>query len=735
MLFIILSVNCGQQVTKEQNDLSLLSYVDPFIGTGFHGHTFPGPTLPHSRVQLSPDTHIMGWDASSGYHYDDTTLYGFSHTHLSGTGIGDLGDILMLPYTGSPEKKEPEGVLDHQQEEASPGYYKVNVLPWQIQAELTTGRWTGWHRYTYPKGEEAKLMVDLAHILQPNWGHRLIDSQLKILDDYTIWGYRLTSGWAQYDPIWFTCKFNHPIAEMNLYNDTPSDTLISLSAHISFGRLNSPLECVVAISSVDSLGAHNNLEAEVNLTFDKVHHQAKQIWNQELQKIKIESNDPQVLRNFYTALYHTKIAPLLLSDVDGRYRGLDQQIHQPSSNAYTAYSLWDTFRSWIPLMSIIEPDLFNQWVMDLYSKYLQGGLLPKWPLNSNYTGTMVGYPACALIADGIVKGLVPSNSEDLLKACVTSSSWQPEFVEKHLGTRAQSVMAQPIYYKEKYGIIPKDSANGSVSYGLEMAYYDWCISVIAKQLGDSELAEQYYQKGQAYRKYYDPNKGFMHGVNLDGTFSQLFNPNYSDHEHSEFIEGNAWQWTPTVMHDFPGLAELMGGSVELGVWMDSLFTTSSVIEGENASGDITGLIGQYAHGNEPSHHVPFIYTYTDRPWKAQPILDTILYHFYNDTPDGIIGNEDCGQMSAWYVLNALGIYQVTPGDATFTIGRPIVESAKIQIKDGGIFKITVKNNSRINKYVQAASINGSVIVNNQFEYDQIIPGGHLKITMGPDPKH
>ena len=404
-----------------------------------------------------------------------------------------------------------------------------------------------------------------------------------------------------------------------------------------------------------------------------------------------------------------------------------------TSNSFTAYSLWDTFRSWGPLMSILEPDLYNQWVTDLYTKYLHGGLLPKWPLNSNYTGTMVGYPSCAFIADGIIKGLVKTNTAELLEACITSSTWQPEFVEKHLGTRAQMVMASPIYFKEKYGFIPVDSANGSVSYGLEMAYYDWCISVIASKLGNKEVAKKYSQKGQAYQKYYDPDKGFMHGVNSDGTFTKSFNPYYSDHEHSEFIEGNAWQWTPTVMHDFTGLGSLMGGPDKLGIWLDSLFTTSSNIEGENASGDITGLIGQYAHGNEPSHHVPFIYSFTDRSWKAQPILDTILYHFYDNTPEGIIGNEDCGQMSAWYVLNALGFYQLTPGDATFTIGRPVIDGATIKVQDDKIFKITVYNNSKENKYVQAVSINGLTIDNNQFEYDQIVSGGHLEITMGPNP--
>lgn len=726
---------CSTVDNEKGQNKDLLQYVDPFIGTGFHGHTFPGAVVPHGRVQLSPDTHLFGWEASSGYHYDDTTLYGFSHTHLSGTGIGDLGDFLFLPFTGPFPEDKPIGHFSHEQESAQPGYYQVKVQPWKVNAELSTTKRTGWHKYAFPQQEEACVMIDLSHILQSDWGHRVIESEIVLLDKHTVIGYRLTSGWAAKDPVWFRCVFdqpilNHQIRQNNQAMDGNQAEGKDLKVYLSFGKLDNALNATVGISAVDVDGAELNLsELSAYTSIEQVVQAAQKEWRSELNKIKIETKDQSVLTNFYTALYHSKIAPMLYSDLDGRYRGIDQQIHQSDGREhYTVYSLWDIFRSWYPLMTIIEPELARAWAYDLLDHQEKGGLLPKWPLNGNYTGTMVGYPATAVLADAMRKGLLDSVPDKLLAAAVKSSKWQPEFRKKHSDTRAVNVMPEHIYYKEKMGYVPVDKCTESVSYGLEMAYYDWCIAVMAEWVGDSTLSAQYYKKGKAYEYYFDPQIKFMRGKKVDGSWDENFNPRFSDHLKSEFVEGNAWQWTPFVPHAIEELGKLMGGNEQLGIWLDSLFTTSSIVEGDNASADITGLIGQYAHGNEPGHHVPYMYQFTDRPWRTQEVLDSILYHFYKPTPDGIIGNEDCGQMSAWYVLNALGIYQVTPGLDEFRVGRPIIDRARLAVKDG-FFIITVLNNSLRNKYVQKVELNGKELETRKFSYDEFKAGGELTIFM------
>ena len=739
LVILVIFFSCSQKETNICQNFNVLDYVDPFIGTGFHGHTFPGAVVPHGRVQLSPDTHLLGWDASSGYHYDDSTLYGFSHTHLSGTGIGDLGDILFLPFIGEFPNEKPIGSFTHETEEASPGYYKVDVAPWNIKSELTATQRTGWHKYSYPDNSEASLMIDLSHILQANWGHKVIEGEIKIIDEYTIEGYRLTSGWAAYDPIYFKCVFNQPITGHEIHVDNEilsgdSGNGQHLILYVSFNAQDTPLEAKVALSSVDAEGANLNMEELANFkTFDEVVASARNTWAKELSVIEIQSNDESVLTNFYTALYHTKIAPMIFSDLDGRYLGIDQQIHQSASKQhYTVYSLWDTFRSWYPLMTIIEPERAGTWAFDLYQHFLEGGLLPKWPLNGNYTGTMVGYPAVSILADAFHKGIIDTIPEKILESAITSSTWQQQFHDKHQGTRAAGVMPIHIKYKEELGFVPVDKCRESVSYGLEMAYYDWCIAQLAEISGDQQTANSYYKKGNAYKQYFDPELKFMRGKNSDGSWDENFNPRYSNHEKSEFVEGNSYQWTPFVPHDPMGLAELMGGKEAFGIWLDSLFTTSSEVVGENASGDITGLIGQYAHGNEPSHHIPYLYKYSDRPWRTEEVIDTILYHFYEPTPAGIIGNEDCGQMSAWYVLNALGIYQLAPGTPEFLVGRPIVDHAKIKA-DGGWFEIEVINNSKLNKYVKEVKLNGKAINNQGFNYTDIKAGSKLEFFMTNKP--
>ncbi len=722
-------------IAQQKAEADILTYVDPLIGTGFHGHTFPGAVVPHGRIQLSPDTHLMGWDASSGYHYEDSTLFGFSHTHLSGTGIGDLGDILFLPFTGNVPEEKPVGFFSHKSETASPGYYKVVVQPWNVMAELTATKRTGWHRYTYPEGKEAGLMIDLGHVLQPDWGHKIIGGEIKIIDQQTIEGYRLTSGWAAEDPVWFRCAFSRPIKNHQIFIDGTSvedkeGKGKNIVLYLTFGNDNDPLEARLGISSVDADGARVNWQKEASTgSFDETVTTAKDVWRKELSSIKIKTNDSSVLKNFYTALYHSKIAPMIFNDNDGRYIGIDREIHPPKGREhYTVYSLWDVFRSWYPLMTIIEPQRAGEWAMDLYQHYLEGGLLPKWPLNGNYTGTMVGYPAVAVLADAAQKRLINDKAGDLLKAAVASATWQQEFYDRHKGSRAAGVMPIQIYYKEKLGFVPIDKCSESVSYGLEMAYYDWCVSKLAQSAGDEDTAAMFMEKGKVWQRYFDKRVKFMRGVRSNGSWDRNFNARYSNHQKSEFVEGNAYQWTPFVPHDPEGLAEIMGGQEAFGVWLDTLYSTSSKIEGEHASGDITGLIGQYAHGNEPSHHIPYLYHFTDRPWRANEVLDTILYHFYKPEPAGIIGNEDCGQMSAWYVLNALGIYQLAPGNPEFIIGRPLVDEASIKVP-GGMFEIIVHNNSKTNKYIKEVRLNGNPFAEPRISYASISAGSKLEIFM------
>ena len=723
-------------IKEEVTDLT--QFVDPMIGTGFHGHTFPGPTLPHGQIQLSPDTHIMGWDASSGYHYDDETLYGFSHNHLSGTGIGDLGDFLFLPFTGAVENK-PVGKLIHQNETAEVGYYSIQLEPWDILCELTTTERVGWHRYSYPESADTKLMIDLSHVLQPNWGHSLIESEIEFIDDFTVIGYRKTSGWAKDDPAWFKAKFDQPIVKKQIVEDGKVYDIQkvkgkNLIAYIEFGSLSSPLNVHVSISYTSAKGAAVNLSTlNSKDSFDKLVVQAKKEWNTQLNKIRIESKEEKVLKNFYTAIYHSHMAPFLFSDANGEFRGMDSIIHVGSTNQrYSAYSLWDVFRTWFPMMTLINPQKVRGWIYDLLSQSDEGGLLPKWFLNGNYTGTMVGYPATAVIADAMKKGLLDSVPEKLLNASVKSSKWQEDFSIKHKGTRAENVMPEHIKYKESLGFVPMDKCKESVSYGLEMAYYDWCIAQMADYIGAVELAKAYEVKGKAYTYYFNKETSFMRGKMSDGSWDPNFDPNFSDHLESAFVEGNSWQWTPFVLHDPDGLAKLMGGKKAFGDWLDKLFTTSSKVSGENASGDITGLIGQYAHGNEPSHHIPYLYQFTDRPWRTQEVLDFILKSFYTPTPGGIIGNEDCGQMSAWYVMNAIGLYQMTPGDNTFYVGRPIVDQATLSL-DVGSFTIKVLNHSEENKYVQKVLLDEKVKKSMSIQFEDIKADSELVIVMGNKP--
>lgn len=733
-----LATSC-QQKPESQPLADEVQYVDPFIGTGFHGHTFPGATRPYAMVQLSPDTHIMGWDASSGYHYDDQQIYGFSHTHLSGTGIGDLGDILLLPFSGGDSIK-PVATFKKETEKATPGYYAVRLENLGVNVELTSTDRVGFHRYTFDNPKDRRVMLDLGHVLQPNWGHKLVSNDYQLVNDSTVEGTYKTQGWAHFHSVSYRVTFSEPMTKIYQYIDGKmrSDSLFlklhsdkDLKFHYRFKESDKPLLVKVALSPVDVEGAEKNMEAELpGWDFDQVRAESADIWNKALNKIRIETNDPVVKKNFYTALYHTMIAPFAYQDVDGRYLGMDKKVHTAAAGYtnYTAFSLWDTFRALHPLMTIINPSLASDMGNALVQGYMEGTILPKWPLASSYTGCMVGYPAVSVLADLVAKDLAKGDLNLWAEAGARSSVYRADLAEKFKGTRELDLITRHVYYKDKFGFVPADSIPESVSWGLEMAYYDWCIAQIAAKAGNDTLAKAYQEKASYYKRYLDPETKLMRGVMADGSFRTPFNPRYSSHMKSDYTEGNAFQWSFFVPHDMDNFIAEIGGKKELETRLDTLFTTSSQIDGAEASGDITGLIGQYAHGNEPSHHMAYLYNWTDAPWKGAERLDFIMRNFYTNQPDGIIGNEDCGQMSAWYVLSALGFYQVCPGIPVYAIGRPMVDKATIPVA-GGNFEIIVKNNSPENKYVKEAKLNGKVLDTLFFPHADLVKGGTLEIEM------
>ena len=733
---------CSQPSGEEQlrNEVQ---YVNPFIGTGFHGHTFPGATRPFALVQVSPDTHIMGWDASSGYHYDDSQIYAFSHTHLSGTGIGDLGDVAILPFSGG-DSIRPVATFKKETEKATPGYYAVRLDNFGINGELTSTDRVGFHKYTYDNPKDRRVLLDLGHVLQPNWGHKLVGNEYLFVNDSTVEGTIRTQGWAHFHAVSYRITFSEPIETLYQYIDgnlrkdslflrlnTPGD----LKFHYKFAENNKPLYVKVAISPVDTDGAERNMLAELpGWDFDATRVESAHIWNKALNDIQIESSDPKVMVNFYTALYHTMIAPYAYQDVDGRYLGMDKKVHraEPGYVNYSVFSLWDTFRALHPLMTIIQPERAADWGKVLVQGYKEGGILPKWPLASSYTGCMVGYPAVSVLADLVTKELAEGDLNVWAEAGARSSVYRDDLAEKFKGTRELDLITRHPYYKEKYGFVPADSVPESVSWGLEMAYYDWCISQIAAKAGNTELAKEYAAKAEYYKRYLDPETKMMRGVMGDGSFRTPFNPRYSSHMKSDYTEGNAFQWSFFAPHDMDNFITTIGGKKELETRLDTLFTTSSQVDGEEASGDITGLIGQYAHGNEPSHHMAYLYNWTDAPWKGQERLDQIMQNFYTNEPDGIIGNEDCGQMSAWYVMSALGFYQVAPGIPVYTLGRPMIDKALIHVK-GGIFEILVKNNSAANKYIKEVKLNGKVLDTPFINHTDVIKGGKLEFIMTDQP--
>lgn len=738
----MLLVACSADVAVEKD---YAASVNPFVGTGGHGHTFPGAVVPNGMIQPSPDTRIDGWDASSGYYYEDSLMNGFSHTHLSGTGCADYGDFLLMPTVGeqvcNPQDFSKQNLpfasnFSHASEVAEPGYYSVFLDRYGVRAEMTATKRAALHRFTFPETEKAGFILDLDYSIQHQTN---LDMQVEVVSDTEIRGHKLSQYWAFDQQLSFYAKFSKPFTYEVL-----RDTLIDQNGKkqprckvlLQFATQKDEQVMVkMAVSAVDMEGAQKNLEAEIpGWDFEGIRKSARQAWNNYLSKIDVttaEQNDKTI---FYTAMYHTAISPNLFTDVDGRYLGMDLKTHQGDVNqpVYTTFSLWDTFRALHPLLSIIDPAKNNDYIRSLLLKAQEGGVLPKWELAGNYTATMIGYHAASLMADAYTKGYADFDLNEAYKACIRAAEYDttgikcPELVLPVLMPMAR-------YYKNTLGYIPCDRENESVAKALEYAYDDYCISILAEAVGDYKNQEKYAKFAKAYELYFDPSTRFMRGLDSKGKWRTPFNPRASNHRNDDYCEGTAWQWTWFVPHDVEGLVGLMGGEDAFVGKLDSLFTASSQMEGEVVSADITGLIGQYAQGNEPSHHVIHMYNYVNRPWQTQELLDRVFKEQYRNDPDGLSGNEDCGQMSAWYILNSMGFYQVCPGKPVYSIGRPIFDKVVINLPENKTFTITALNNSKENKYIQAVKLNGKDLVTPFFEHKDMINGGTLEFVMTNQP--
>ncbi|MCI1681288.1 MAG: GH92 family glycosyl hydrolase [Bacteroides sp.] len=721
-------------------------YVNPFIGTGGHGHTYPGAIVPNGMIQPGPDTRIYEWDACSGYYYADTTINGFSHTHLSGTGCADYGDVLLMPTVGDQDyhamgSKSQRmaycSAFSHKNEVAEPGYYSVFLDRYKVKAELTATKRAAIHRYTFPKAQDAGFILDLDYSLQRQKNEEM---ELEVVSDTEIRGHKKTVYWAFDQYVNFYAKFSKPftytLVKDSMALDEGGSLLPTAKVLLHFQtKENEQVLVKVGISAVDMDGARKNVESEIpEWNFNEVRRVARSQWNAYLSKIDIKTKDAGLRTMFYTALYHTGVQPNLFTDADGRYLGMDLKPHQGSADkpVYTIFSLWDTFRAYHPLMTIIDPKLNEAFIRSLILKYREGGMLPMWELAGNYTGTMIGYHAVSVIADSYVKGYRNFDVQEAYKACLRAAEYDtvgilcPPLVLPHL-------MPQAKYWKNKIGYVPCDKDNESVAKALEYVYDDWCISVLAEALGDEETHDKYMAFAKGYEIYFDPSTRFMRGLDSKGNWRVPFNPRASNHRNDDYCEGTAWQWTWFVPHDVDGLVKLMGGRKAFIGKLDSLFTADSALEGDRTSVDISGLIGQYAHGNEPSHHITHLYNYVGEPYKTQELVDSVLHTLYANSPDGLPGNEDCGQMSAWFVLNAMGFYQVCPGKPVYSIGRPLFDEVAIHLNNGKTFTVVAHHNSRTNKYIQEIKLNGKERDKPFFTHQELMSGSTLELIMGDKP--
>ena len=705
-------------------------YVDPYIGSGFHGHVFVGASVPFGAVQLGPTNMSQGWDWCSGYHYSDSTIVGFSHTHLSGTGIGDLGDILLMPATGDVKPgrgrlgQEASGyysLFKHADEKVRPGYYAVRLKRYGILAELTATERVGFHQYTFPATETAQIIIDLKEGI--GWD-KPMETALQLVNDSTIVGYRYSKGWADKQRIYFAAVFSRPIKSLSLFEDSLAKTGTTITGRMVKGIVRfaagkeNKVQVKVGISPVSTENALANIAAELpHWDFAGTVAKADAAWNRELGKVQIKAASAARLRAFYTALYHTMIAPSIFNDHNGDYTGTDKKVYRkaPFTNL-TTFSLWDTYRAAHPLFTILQTEKVADMINSMLAIYQQQGKLPVWHLMGNETNTMVGYSGVTVVAEAFLKGFTGFDRA-LAYEAVKTTAMRDDF---------------GLSYVKKQGYIPADSTVESVAYGLEYAIADWSIAQMAKRLGKQEDYTYFSNRAKNYRHYFDPETRFMRGRLSDTQWRTPYSPFESRHRKDDFAEGNGWQYTWLVPQDPEGLMALMGGETAFVAKLDSLFVVKGHM-GTEASSDITGLIGQYAHGNEPSHHITYLYAFAGQPWKTAGKVRYIMDSLYTDKIDGLSGNEDVGQMSAWYIFSALGFYPVNPASGLYVFGSPIINEAVLKLAGGKTFTVKVRNNSADNKYIQGMRLDGRPYTKSYILHADLIRGGELVIDMGPAP--
>lgn len=706
-------------------------YVNPFIGTGavhggLSGNNYPGATVPFGMIQLSPDTReAPDWAQASGYDYNDQTIYGFSHTRLSGTGASDLIDLLLLPTSDGRTSSN----FSHTAEKAQPGYYQVMLADEGINAELTATTRTGIHRYSYPNGKEAQLIIDLDHSANKgSWNRRIINSQIRIVNDHAIEGYRIITGWAKLRKVYFYIEFSSPILSSSLrdgdrqYENTSVINGSNLHAMLHFGKLNEkPLICKVALSPVSTDNARLNLKQEAShWDFNQYTTDADRLWEKELEKINIQGTDLQKTI-FYTALYHTLIQPNTISDVNGEYMAADYTTRQLSANEihYTTFSLWDTFRGAHPLYTLLNADRVTDFVKSMIRQYEYYGYLPIWQLWGQDNYCMIGNHSIPVIVDAILKGIPGIDIEKAYEAVYNSS------VISHPNS--------PFEVWEKYGYMPENIQTQSVSITLEQAFDDWCVAQLAKKLGKNDDYERFMKRSAFYRNLFNPETGFFQSKNDKGEWIEPFDPyKYGANGGYPFTEGNAWQYFWYVPQNIPDLITLTGGNKAFTAKLDTFFTVNH--QSGELNDNASGFVGQYAHGNEPSHHVAYLYTCAGEPWKTQKYVAHIMNNLYNDTSSGYAGNDDCGEMSAWYIFGALGFYPVNPASGEYIIGTPMLEEATIHLPDGKTFAIKAPRKKGNEIYIRSIKLNGKKHTKNYITHQDILNGGTLEFVMSATPQ-
>lgn len=736
LLFALFMLFGPDRLNAQPQKNSLINYVNPLIGSAEHGHVFVGANVPFGGVQLGPSQIMQswdkfnGWDWCSGYNYKSTEILGFTHTHLSGTGIGDLNDILLLPANGKTQISRANfndiesgygSFFSKDKEIAKPGYYEVYLDKYKVKAQLTATERTGFHQYTFQKTDNAHLLIDLGFGM--GWDEPT-ETYIKQVSPTTFEGYRFSKGWAKDQRIYFFIELSAPVTKLELYNVSAAVSGNQargkeVKAALFFDAQKSPvLKVKVGISPVSEKNAALNLKTEIpDWNFEAVVKQANNKWENALARLKVEGSKTFKTK-FYTALYHTMIAPSLFNDVNKDYRGADKEIHTNAKfNNYTTLSLWDTYRGLNPLMTIMHPERVNDMVNTMLSIYQQQGKLPVWHLHGNETNTMIGYPAVLVIADAWLKGF-RGFDENLAYEAMRHSAMQ---------------QSNGIEYIQQLKPIPADVVEESVAKAQEYAIADWAIAQVAKGMGKESDYKYFTERSKSYQKYFDKSTGHFRGVMADGSWRNPFDPFNAVHRENDYCEGNAWQYTWLVPQDVPNLINLFGGKKPFTTKLDSLFSLPANF-GKNASPDISGLIGQYAHGNEPNHHIPYLYNLAGEPWKTADLIRRIDREFYTDQPNGLCGNDDAGEMSAWYVFSAMGFYPVNPTDGNYVFGTPLIDEATIALPKNKTFKIKVIGNSNDHKYIQKIELNNQPYHKPSISHKAIIAGGEMKIFMGKQPK-